>query len=826
MAESFQRLLEQVTEAVLPRKSLPRGTRKPNFWWSQDIADARRASLRARRWFQRRRKKRAPDADEARREYARAKKELQVRIWRAKEAHWKELCAMVDLNPWGKPYKVVMATLKGRAPRSVMSTSQARSVISGLFQTSPPTIPPASVNPRAVSSWVTYGIDSEVLDALDEDLIKNAVAKVKPSKAPGLDSVPSQVVACVLRTHQDHFREMVVDTLRRARIPASWKTARVVLIPKPGKDLNSPSGFRPISILPALSKAWEYAIKGLIEKYVGTDPFHRAQYGFRKGVGTVDASLEVTEFARECGRKNRLCALVTIDVRNAFNSLSWDVIMEELGRRRIPTVIQAVIRNYFQDRRIVVHTAQERIEAGIWAGVPQGSVLGPFLWNLVYDSLLKLLDAERFVRAVAYADDLALVFSTRDQWQFKEDLSRVMSRVSQWFLDTGLQIAVDKTEIVLLTGLRGDKIHSYSVLGKQITSVEAVKYLGIMLDCNRSFKAHLKEAAGKGDRMMGALASLLPNVGGPTTYARRLYYSVWESVMLYAAPAWASALRRDYNRAALRRAQRSALIRSTTSYRTVSFQALCVLAGRIPAHLKVGMWEKVFLAKVADRNNPALSGNIGLLKERTTAVKRRVLKEAVEEWQAAWDRFDASNWTRRLVSSVQTFLGEAGEVFQLDYWLSQLLSAHGAFNAFKVRIGKTLNSACDDCGGTVIDDAEHVLTKCPTYDEDRRTLERELGAPVEVSNVIALAMGSEEKWAALKLFAKTVMRDRAAKERAKEALARAARNRALRSQAAAKKQEAARKRGKRKGGNHTHLPTARPTKKRKTQDPVTLLGIG
>ena len=88
------------------------------------------------------------------------------------------------------------------------------------------------------------------------------------------------------------------------------------------------------------------------------------------------------------------------------------------------------------------------------------------------------------------------------------------------FRRSGLQVAAAKTEVILLTGQRGNKVLPFEVLGSRVMSAEVIKYLGIMLDCRRSFKVHLREAAVRGDRIMGALASLLPNIGGPSVLAR------------------------------------------------------------------------------------------------------------------------------------------------------------------------------------------------------------------------------------------------------------------------------------------------------------------
>ena len=66
------------------------------------------------------------------------------------------------------------------------------------------------------------------------------------------------------------------------KVEQEWKAARVILLRKPGKDPSLPNAYRPISILPAMSKIWEKCFKKIIERCIGTDPFHRRQYGFRK----------------------------------------------------------------------------------------------------------------------------------------------------------------------------------------------------------------------------------------------------------------------------------------------------------------------------------------------------------------------------------------------------------------------------------------------------------------------------------------------------------------------------------------------------------------
>ena len=343
-ALKVQKALERVTKKVLLKKKVPRGTKRPNPWWTPEIASARKAMHTARRTHQRKRKKKRNEVEvtEARCAYAKAKRQLQITIWRAKEVGWSEMVDMVDSDPWGKPYKAVMARVKGRQPRKALSVTRAREIAEELFVTTPEE--KRRTYAGSLRRWVQTR-DLGIREKVTLDLVRDSIARIKPGKAPGLDQIPAEVVAIVGKNNQGDLRELIWDTIERGEIPATWKKARVVLIPKPGKDPREKGAYRPISVLPALSKVWEYAIKDLLEGELGLDPFHGRQFGFRRGSGTVDACMEVINFADRCRAKDRMCALIAIDVKNAFNAIRWPVILEELERRGILNALLKVMQN-------------------------------------------------------------------------------------------------------------------------------------------------------------------------------------------------------------------------------------------------------------------------------------------------------------------------------------------------------------------------------------------------------------------------------------------------------------------------------------------------
>ncbi|KAL4082656.1 hypothetical protein QTP88_029717 [Uroleucon formosanum] len=293
------------------------------------------------------------------------------------------------------------------------------------------------------------------------------------------------------------------------------------------------------------------------------------QFGFRKGVSTESAIgrvLEIAAGAATTPRRKSLCVLVTLDVRNAFNSLRWPVIDSALRDMNTPEYLVRMLRSWLSDR--VLLTGDELAVRPVTCGVPQGSVLGPALWNVAYNSLLKM-DVPTGVHLVGFADDLAVVGVGVTGESLEEAVNPTLAAIDEWMWSRGLELAHQKSEAVILSRRRAFVPPQLTVGGHPIPLRGSLRYLGVILDKKLTFAAHVETVAGKAARSTTALARLMPNIGGPVQWKRRLLTSVVDSQLLYAAPVWVSSIADvSRTRANLIRPQRSAALRCIRAYRT------------------------------------------------------------------------------------------------------------------------------------------------------------------------------------------------------------------------------------------------------------------
>ena len=223
----------------------------------------------------------------------------------------------------------------------------------------------------------------------------------------------------------------------------------------------------------------------------------------------------------------------------------------------------------------------------------------------------------------------------------------------------------------------------------------------------------------------------MPRVNGVSEEKRRLLATVAESMVLYAAPVWGDmALRTAVNRRCLRSAQRSLAIRVSRAYRTVATDALLVLARTLPWDLLAGERSLRYLEQ----------RNLDLTEAR---------KATINKWQEEWTmgevrpgRVAKGCWTRSLIPDLGVWLKSKGE---LTYYTTQVLSGHGQFQTYMVKIGKSDSDVCVLCDSREADDVAHTVLRCPSLGEVRQRAPRAIQNRL-IPEMVCHMMTSAEAW--------------------------------------------------------------------------------
>jgi len=702
LTETIHKCRTETPTVSRPRKSL--------HWWTLEIGSLRRTANHLRRVFQRKRKRAGPRNSTTEEENAKAAKKNLVRaIKRSKEDSWRKLCDLVEQDTWGLPYKLVMGKLSRPPPIPELNTpGRIEHIVNGLFP---------QHQRRDTSSWLQNQPLDRIKWKIDIAELKLATSRLRNKIAPGTDGIPNEVVKIIVALHPNVLLSIYNTCLAEGVFPRTWKTARLVLLRKGDKPLGEPSSYRPLCLLDCLGKLFEKILDTRLRSHLDdTGGLDDRQFGFRKGRSTTDALNTLRSTIKATKLK---IGILTMDIKNAFNSAPWAAIMNALYEKDVPAYLQQLVSSYLQDRRLLVEAGDEGTkQIEVTCGVPQGSVLGPTLWNILYDGLLRTR-LPIGVKFLAFADDVALVAEARDIIQLEQLLTISAQRVKDWLTDTGLKLALHKCELMIVTNTRTNNDMRITIDGHEITTCNSLKYLGLQLDSKWSFSNHAKEVAAKAGKVVQNLSRILPNISAAKSRKRTLLSNVVHSILLYGAPIWAQDMSKT-GWAALLKTQRRICLRVASAYCTVSGTAVGVISGIVPLDLMAIERKNIFDLR-------------GIPKIQHT-------EETLLSWQKRWDNSTKGRWTYSLIQDLRAWTKRKHGT--INFHLTQALSGHGCFSEYLHRFGKLNNPECWYCGHSV-DDACHTIFICDAWHRIRNETEVMLGTKLRPENIVACMLSSK-----------------------------------------------------------------------------------
>ena len=499
-AEAFAVQLEECVTAILdeliPWCTSTKRRQKPESRWLSDEAVA---AKRKRRRLERKWKK--TEDESVRKEYRKVCREANDLITESRQKSCADRVTQASHDP-----RTLWLCVKSllHTSHSTETTERGMSQRSAdFFKTK---IAKVKSTVSALKAQITPGQQHQQpaavlkLDTLAPTTVAEVTRLISrlPAKTSPLDYVHTSVVKACSGVFAPIITKLANLSFAEGRFPVQFKLAQVTpLLKKAGLDTSDPANYRPISNLNTISKIIERLVLArLLPHIAATGKFNPLQSAYRKQHSTETALLKILDDLNKVVNSGKTAVLVGLDLSAAFDTIEHDILLDRL-RTVFGVSGEALvwIETYLRGRKQYVMAGGERSTLSECDfGVPQGSVLGPFLFSIYVSPIIDIITTHG-VQFHQYADDTQLYIAIHSN----DDLVRLekcTSAVKDWFTENGMLLNPDKSEVLLVASQRNAKKvepgSGVSVAGTKIAYSETLKSLGVTLDQSLTFDQHVQ----------------------------------------------------------------------------------------------------------------------------------------------------------------------------------------------------------------------------------------------------------------------------------------------------------------------------------------------
>lgn len=378
--------------------------------------------------------------------------------------------------------------------------------------------------------------------------IYNQLICLDPRKSTGPDDIPISVLKETALWLAHPISRIINLCFENCICPDHFKLANVIPIFKMG-DKSECCNYRPISITSCMAKIFERCLVNRMENFVTKhNILSSKQYGFRSGKSSDDAIAYLVSSIQELLENKKKVITVGLDLAKAFDTICHDTLLNKLDRYGFRGNILKLLSSYLSGRsqRVKLDNCFSD-EAFVKFGVPQGTVLGPFLFIIYMNDIF---DKELAGNIMAYADDTTIVFSD-DSWsEVEKKVQEELPKVFSWFSRNSLTVNYEKTAFIPI-GAYVDSLPNYNNISLQIKEngnsnicveihrADSLKLLGIYFDSNLKWKKHITMLLTKLRRIAFLLRKLKPIL--TTKNMIMVYYALFHSILSYGIIAWGGA---------------------------------------------------------------------------------------------------------------------------------------------------------------------------------------------------------------------------------------------------------------------------------------------
>lgn len=371
------------------------------------------------------------------------------------------------------------------------------------------------------------------------EIIKS-IKNLKSRKSPGVDKINNILLKNLPKKAIVFMNSIFRACFKLQYYPTVWKHAKIIAIPKLGKDVALASSYRPISLLSSISKILERIVLTRMQSYIASkNIIINQQFGFREGHSSTHQLLRLTNYIKGNINSKRSCGLLTFDIEKAFDTVWHDGLLHKMFVLKFPLYIIKIVQSYLSNRSFFVSIKNSISKSHlVLAGVPQGSVISPFLFQIFTSDIKFPSDSEIFL----YADDTAVCCAAKNPTKIINTLNACSTQLLTYFQTWKIQLNSNKTQATYFTRRKCAKLlptETVTIQSQHIPWSDSVKYLGVILDKTLTFKSHTNYSTERALKYIKVLFPLICRRSKLNTKNKILIYkSIFRSILLYAGPVW------------------------------------------------------------------------------------------------------------------------------------------------------------------------------------------------------------------------------------------------------------------------------------------------
>lgn len=372
-------------------------------------------------------------------------------------------------------------------------------------------------------------------------------------KSTGHDGIPNIVLRKLTPYCITKIATLFNQLYNVCHFPPTWKHAIVIPIAKPGKPPDNPTSYRPISLLPCLSKVYEKALKNIIDTHC--EDHHILpddQFGFRPHRSTTQPLVILrTHVAHAFNNKTPTIACTT-DIEKAFDTVWKEGLVHKMRNVfNFNDHLCRCIHHLLRDRTFEVkvnNVVSDRFEVA--AGVPQGGVLSAILYVIYTADMPQPPNHNNPIRRLQYADDMLIYISAKNLTMGQHRINSYLSDIVRYMTKWKIKINPNKCEAIVFKGLNKhfsnaiNAAHNnvmISINGTTLVPQRTLKYLGIIFQKNLSETAHVKHIRGKVNGAFASLRTVLNQTSKMNIQVKTLCYKqLIRPIIMYGFSCWSN----------------------------------------------------------------------------------------------------------------------------------------------------------------------------------------------------------------------------------------------------------------------------------------------